>query len=195
MNRPNRIDPFDEKELVRRLKTGEEWAFRSLVQRFQTRLYAVAYGITMDREESLEIVQDVFVNVFRNIGNFREESRLSTWLHRITVNLCLNWKRKWKRRFKWKHLPIETEEAKIHTEAEKAVGNPESDYAAKAYEARIMKEVQRLPDKIRTVFVLNTFEDLSYEEIAEITGVKRGTVSSRIHTARKYLRESVGDDE
>ncbi len=196
MNRsPSIDDPFGERELVERLRAGHDGAYRILVRKFQKRLFAVAFGITRDREESLEIVQDVFVSVFKNIHKFRGDSSLSSWLHRITVNLCLNWKRKWKRRFKWMHRPVETEEGHIYPEAEQSTGDPESDYRQKAYEQKLMEEVGKLPEKIRAAFVLNTFEDLSYDEIAGILGIKRGTVSSRIHTARKYLRKSMGDED
>lgn len=195
MKRADRVEPTDEKELVRRLKAGQEWAYRQLVLDYETRLHALAFGITLDREESFEIVQDVFVSVYRNIGEFREEASLSSWLHRITVNLCLNWKRKWKRRFRWKHGPIETEGGTLMAESENAGRTPEAEYAAKEYERRIMKGIGELPEKIRTVFVLSTFEDLSYEEISKIVGVKRGTVSSRVHTARKHLREMTGDGD
>ena len=89
---------ISEEQLVERLKKGQEWAFNILVEQYQARLMKIAYGITLDREDSLEIVQDVFVNVFRHIKNFRQESGLATWLRKITVNQCLNWKRKWKRK-------------------------------------------------------------------------------------------------
>ncbi|MBW2318491.1 MAG: sigma-70 family RNA polymerase sigma factor, partial [Deltaproteobacteria bacterium] len=89
---------WDEAGLVSSLKERQEEAFRILVRQYQGRLFSIAYGITLDREESLDIVQEVFLRVFKKIHTFREDSRLSTWLHRITVNLCLNLKRRWRRR-------------------------------------------------------------------------------------------------
>ena len=100
---------INEQDLVERLKKGQQWAFNILVDKYQEKLLRVAYGITLDHEDSLEVVQDVFVSVFKNIHTFRQEASLSTWLRKITINQCLNWKRKWKRRFKWHHDTIKSE--------------------------------------------------------------------------------------
>ena len=101
---------WGEKQLVLSLKEGQEEAFRTLIRRYQGKLFGIAYGITLDREESLDIVQDVFLKVYRSIHKFKGESSLSTWLYRITVNTCLNWQRRWKRRLRWHHRPLEGDE-------------------------------------------------------------------------------------
>ena len=103
MSNPEINAEINEQDLVERLKKGQQWAFNVLVNQYQDRLLKIAYGITLDREDSLEIVQDVFVSVYKNIQSFRQDSSLATWLRKITINQCLNWKRKWKRRFKWNH--------------------------------------------------------------------------------------------
>jgi RNA polymerase sigma-70 factor (ECF subfamily) len=185
----------DEQDLVERLKKGQQWAFNILVDKYQERLLRVAYGITLDHEDSLEVVQDVFVSVFKNIHTFRQEATLSTWLRKITINQCLNWKRKWKRRFKWHHDPIESENDSYLFNENKKADNPEKQFSEKQFEKNIMKEIKKLPEKIRLAFVLNTMEGLSYEEIATTLNIKKGTVSSRIHSARKYLAGSLeGND-
>lgn len=181
----------DEKELIDRLKQGQEWAFETLVGRFQKKLLALAYSITLDREESLEIVQDVFVSVYKNIGTFREDSGLATWLRRITVNGCLNWKRKWKRRFRWSHQSIDQENGTLLSDVENLVDTPETALRDKELETIVMKTIEILPEKVRAVFVLKTLEGLSYEEIAATLKIKKGTVSSRLHLARKLLLEAV----
>jgi len=104
VNKSESNKDIDEPDLVKRLKKGQPWAFNILVARYQSRLLKIAYGITLDREDSLEIVQDVFISAFKNIQTFRQEASLATWLRKITINQCLNWKRKWKRRFKWSHV-------------------------------------------------------------------------------------------
>ncbi len=187
------IDNIEENDLVIRLKQGQEWAFNILVKNYQNMLLKIAYGITLDREESLEIVQDVFVSVHKNIKNFRQDATLAGWLRKITINTCLNWKRKWKRRFKWQHQSIESKDEEKLLRAEKDENNPETLYREKQIELRIMKDISKLPEKIRVVFVLNTIEGLSYEEIAEHLKIKRGTVSSRLYHARKILLESIKD--
>lgn len=182
------IKTLDEKELIAWLKQGRESAFRILVNQYQTRLMAIAWGITLDHEESLEIVQDVFLSVHKNITDFRGEAGLMTWMRKITVNLSLNWKRRWKRRFKWHHRPLETEESPgawgdhgIQPDC------PESNYLNREQEETLMKLVAALPEKTRTVFVLKTVEELSYEAISQLLNIKTGTVSSRLYHARKTL--------
>lgn len=179
---------IDEQDLVERLQEGQQWAFNILVNTYQSRLLKVAYGITLDREDSMEIVQDVFISVFKNIRTFRQESSLATWLRKITINQCLNWKRKWKRRFKWDHKSIESEN---NIDLFKENNNPEMLYREKQFEKNIMTAIKKLPEKIRLVFVLNAFEGLSYEEISETLNIRKGTVSSRLHFARKNLINSL----
>ncbi len=184
----------DEKELVARLRQGQEWAYNLLVERFQTRLFRLAYGITLDREESLEIVQDVFVSVYKNIDSFRGDAGLAGWMRKITVNLSLNWRRKWKRRFRWHHHSIESENGSFVPEVEKEEQNPEADLKEKQMEGILMEKIEKLPEKVRAVFLLRTVEDLSYEEIARMLKIKPGTVKSRLFHARKYLMEALGDN-
>lgn len=179
---------IDEQDLVERLQKGQQWAFNILVNTYQNRLLKIAYGITLDREDSMEIVQDVFISVFKNIRTFRQESSLATWLRKITINQCLNWKRKWKRRFKWDHRSLESENNK---DLFKENNNPEMLYREKQFEKNIMTAIKKLPEKIRLVFVLNAFEGLSYEEISETLNIRKGTVSSRLHFARKNLINSL----
>ncbi len=185
------MDNIDEQTLVERLKKGQQWAFTALVSTYQGRLLKIAYGITLDREESLEIVQDVFVSVFKNIQTFRQDASLATWLRKITINHCLNWKRKWKRRFRWHHDAIESENDKYLLNENKKGNDPEMLFQEKQLEENLMQDIKALPKKIRLVFVLNAFEGLSYDEIARTLKIKKGTVSSRLHFARKTLIASL----
>lgn len=186
-------DPYaiHEQDLVERLKKRQEWAFNVLVRKHQDRLLKIAYGITLDHEESLEIVQDVFVSAFKNIQTFRQDASLATWLRKITINHCLNWKRKWKRRFKWHHDSIESETDKTLFKENKKTNDPEKMVEEKEAEKKLMTAIKTLPEKIRLVFVLNAFEGLSYEEIATTLHIKKGTVSSRLYYARKILVNSI----
>jgi RNA polymerase sigma-70 factor (ECF subfamily) len=184
-------DHITEQDLIKRLKKGQQWAFNILVDRYQERLLKIAYGITLDREDSLEVVQEVFISVFKNIQTFRKEAGLATWLRKITINQCLNWKRKWKRRFKWHHNSLESENDKNLFEENKKNYDPERLYSEKQFERNLMGAVKILPEKIRLVFVLNIFEGLSYEKIAQTLNIKKGTVSSRLYSARKMLINSL----
>jgi RNA polymerase sigma-70 factor (ECF subfamily) len=191
-----KTDPVDntiieERKLVERLIKGQEWAFNQLVATYQERLFQIAYGITLDHGEAQEIVQDVFVSVFKNIRNFRQEARLATWLRKITINLCLNWKRKWKRRFKWHHDPIDFKTETRLTGQRAQDNDPETLIREKQIESRVMGAVKNLPEKLRVVFVLNNLEGLTYEQIADTLQINIGTVRSRLHAARKKIINSL----
>ncbi|MFN2356791.1 MAG: RNA polymerase sigma factor [Desulfotignum sp.] len=177
----------DEQDLVEQLKQGRKQAFDILVNRFQKRLLKVAYGITLDQEESREIVQDVFTTVFRQIHSFRQDATLYTWLRKITINHCLNWKRKWKRRFRWHHDPITFENERIISRENTQMDTPETLMQKKQFRNRLMDAVKTLPEKTRVVFVLYALEDLSYEEIADFLHIRKGTVASRLYNARKQV--------
>lgn len=186
----NKIEnrPLSDKALVRLLQQGDEGAFQVLVRRYQKKLFSIAFGITLNREESLDIVQEVFIQVYEKIGYFKEKSSLSTWLHRITVNRCLNWKRKWIRIIKFHHTAYD--ENKDNLILNQDSGNRTTD---RLYEEKVMGQqidagLKKLPEKIRTVFILRELEGLSYNDIADIMRIKIGTVKSRIYYARQKLK-------
>ncbi|MFH1156992.1 MAG: RNA polymerase sigma factor [Pseudomonadota bacterium] len=183
---------LDEKELVRGLKLGQERAWVILVHRFRKRLAAIAYGMTLDREESLEVVQDVFVKAFRNMEQFRGDSGLMPWLRSITITTCMNWRRRWSRRFRWHHQPLAADSQTGETDPEKDLLTPESVYQDREGQRILAETLGKLPEKLRVVFVLKTLEELSYDDIARTLSITRGTVGSRLHAARVILAEAVG---
>lgn len=181
----------DEGTLIPLLKKGDEEAFRYLLNQYQTKLFGIAYGITSDREESLDIVQDVFVKVFQHIGAFRGESGLATWIYRIAVNQSLNWQRRWKRKFGWRHRPLGDEANDDNQGLILKDPSPQAVYEQKELETVLREGLKGLPAEARVVFVLNEVEGLSYDEIADVLKIKKGTVSSRLYYARKKLRKSL----
>lgn len=185
----------DEQDLVEQLRQGRKQAFDLLVNTFQKRLLKVAYGITLDPEESQEIVQDVFTTVFRQIHSFRQDAALYTWLRKITVNHCLNWKRKWKRRFRWHHDPITVENDCILSREDAHMDTPENLMQKKQFRDRLMDAVKVLPEKTRAVFVLYALEGLSYEEIADFLQIRKGTVASRLYQARKQVTRALNPNK
>jgi len=184
-------DLWNEERLVALLKEGHEGAFRVLVREYQERLFNIACGITSDSEESLEIVQEVFLKVHRYINTFDERSKLSTWLYRITVNECLNWHKRWKRRFRQQHQPLEMDEGGHLSELGTDDFAPDTLYQEKEFENAFREALKGLGKNARAVFVLKEVEGLSYDEISGILKIKRGTVSSRLCYARKNLRKSL----
>jgi len=186
---------WNEEDLVTRLKKGQEAAYQILVRQYQDKLFYIAYGITLDSEESREIVQEVFIKVFRRINSFRGDSKLFTWLRRITVNESLNWQRKWKRRFRWHHQSLEKEDTYGIVEDKSDMDNPESLYEKKELKKDLQDGLRSLPEDARTVFILKELEGLSYEEIARLLKIQKGTVSSRLFYARQKLKGRLFDRE
>ena len=191
VSNPTMSDPLDESQLVARLRDGDEAAFAMLVRRYQTRLYGLAYAMTLDREESRDIVQEVFLKAFRHIGTFKGESKLSTWLHRITVNQCLNWKRRWVRRRVGQHRALSEESGESAAVTLPDERTPETRFRQEQLRRQFLEALQALPGKARAVYVLKEIEERSYDEIAQTLGISRGTVSSRLHYARRRLQSAL----
>jgi RNA polymerase sigma-70 factor (ECF subfamily) len=183
----------DEKELISDLKRGKESAYRSLVHQFQERLIHIAYGITLDREDSMDIVQEVFLKVYTSIHTFKEDSLLYAWLRRITINQSLNWKRRWKRRFRWHHQSLEKKEIYDSVNQQAESNHPEISYISKEQKKILEKGLNSLPENDRTALMLKELEGLSYDEIARMLDIKKGTVSSRIFYARKKLKKNLSN--
>ncbi len=184
--------------LVARLKQGDEKAFVTLMRQYRSALISVAYGITLDIEESRDIVQEVFLKVYRNIGSFNEKAALGTWLHRITVNQSLNVLRKWKRRLHQQHRSLTREpndEAPDPAELGSEQFSPSGLLDEKELARRFEEQLKALPQKTRAVFVLREHQGMSYDEIAEVLNIQRGTVSSRLYHAREKLKTALEREE
>ena len=182
---------WDETELVLGLKEKDEEAYRELVRQYQAKLFRIVYGITLDREESSDIVQDVLLRVYQHIHTFKGDSKFYFWLRRITINMCLNWHRRWKRRFRWRHQPLEKGEGENVMELGTESYSPETLYREKELEKILQEGLKTIPEDARTVFILKEMEGLSYEDIAGILKINKGTVSSRIFYARQKLKRSI----
>lgn len=191
VSNPTMSDPWDESRLVDRLKNKDEAAFEMLVRQFQARLYTLAYAMTHDRQESQDIVQEVFLKAYRHIGSFKGDAKLSTWLHRITVNQCLNWKRHWLRRRRWQQRPLAEDNDHPSAVVLTDERTPEASFSEKQLHRRYVQALQSLPEKVRAVYVLKELEGLSYDEIATTLRLRRGTVGSRLHHARRQLQAVV----
>jgi RNA polymerase sigma-70 factor (ECF subfamily) len=194
-------DPTDasraaEAAFVRRLVAREEAAFSELVRLFERRVYALVYRMLGTRHEAEEITQEVFVQVFKSIDQFRGDAKLSTWIYRVAVNLCKNKIKYHARRAGHLHQDYDAiaDGAAGTAAAGVSVGSVDrpDELVAGIQLERIVKQALALVDAdFRELVVLRDVEDLSYEEIASVTGLPRGTVKSRIHRGRQQLRERV----
>lgn len=185
-----------EEALAGRAASGDTGAFDALVTLFQSRVFAVAYRMLGDRAEAEDLSQEVFVALYHALPTFRGESRLSTWIYRITRNRCLNRMKFLKRRHIGNHADIDDPVVArgINDPATDARGprDPDKKLERKELSALLERHLMALPEEQRSLVILRDLEDLSYEEIADITGLPLGTVKSRLHRARTELCARVG---
>jgi RNA polymerase sigma-70 factor (ECF subfamily) len=181
--------------LVERLQSGEEAAYEQLVGRFQQPVYSLVCRLINDTGDASDVVQDVFLKVFRSIGSFRGQSSLKTWVYRIAVNEAHN-RRRWFGRHRRPEVGLEASEDGEHgfLETLHDAGRSPYDLALSAeWRSSIEKALEGLNPVFRTAVVLRDVEELSYEEIAEVLEVSLGTVKSRILRGREALRKSLAE--
>ena len=191
----------DDHSLVQRARSGDERAFRLLVERYQKKVYAVALGMVKDREEAMDVVQEAFVKVHRSLESFKADATFYTWLYRITVNVCIDVIR---RRGVARGEAVEFDEHIAHDLAEANLGavssqlgnNPEKAVLRARWERRSRPPWSRSPRSTAPSCLLRELDGLSYEELAQVLEIPKGTVMSRLFHARakvqKLLSESLG---
>jgi RNA polymerase sigma-70 factor (ECF subfamily) len=179
--------------LVDALRGGSDRAYEELITRFQQPVYTLALRLLSDQSEASDVVQEVFLKVFRNIGNFRGQSTLKTWIYRITVNEAHN-ARRWFFRHRRREVELDNtpDEARNLKEIIPDGSRSPFDVAFDSEQhGMIEAALLRINPIFREAVVLRDITDLSYEEIAEVLGVSLGTVKSRILRGREALREEL----
>jgi len=167
--------------LIQRLKQGDEKAFEQIFRRYQKRVYNVAYRMTGNRETAEDMTQEVFLRLFQKIHKFKGKSSFSTWLYRLTVNLCLDHLRK-RNAHPTESLEDIDEKALIYEKT------PEDDVILRERREAIQRIIGSLPGKMRAIIILREIEGLSYKEIAEAMSCSMGRVKSLLHEARMELK-------
>ena len=175
-----------DEQLVETALAGDPEAFGEIVRRWERRIYALTYGILGREEDARDATQETFIAAFRNLGGFRGDAKVSSWLHRIAVNQCITRRRRAKVRGETSleadmeengaqfASPLKDSPALLTEESERSVA--------------VRRAVNSLPPELRSVIVMKEFEDLTFQEIADTLGVPLSTVKSRLYTALKQLR-------
>ncbi|HUB31656.1 MAG TPA: sigma-70 family RNA polymerase sigma factor [Bryobacteraceae bacterium] len=179
--------------LVEELRAGCESAYEELIARFQQSVYTLALRLLNDPAEAADVVQEVFLKVFRNIASFRGQSSLKTWIYRITVNEAHN-ARRWFFRHRRREVELEagTEEERDWEDVIADGSRSPFDMALdREQQAMIQAALERINPSFRDAVVLRDIADLSYEEIGEVLSLSLGTVKSRILRGREALREEL----
>jgi RNA polymerase sigma-70 factor (ECF subfamily) len=164
---------------------GDDDAFGELVRRWERRIFALAYGILGREEDARDATQETFVAAFRNLGAFRGEAKVSSWLHRIAVNQCITRQRRARVRGETS-LDAQVEDGGVQFATDDV--NPAQGAEGRERTAAVRRAVNALPPELRSVIVMKEFENLTFQEIADALGVPLSTVKSRLYTALKQLR-------
>jgi len=186
----------EESLFVLRLKANEDAAYDELVRGYHASIFHVAYRMLGDAAEASDVVQEIFLKVFRNIGGFKGEAALKTWIFKIAFSEILNRLRSWKRRYRYATVSLDDNpSAKRNGHNSPYVADskptPEEVLESKEQETAIQQALSRLSSDHRSIIVLRDIEGFSYSEIADVFGISIGTVKSRIARARSDLKKSL----
>jgi len=168
----------DDVKLLSVVKAGNPSAYRGIVEKYQSRVYAMVYGMVRNREDAMDITQDAFVKAFWNLSSFQLESSFYCWMYRIAMNMAIDFLRK---------QPPGRRRKVINTVDESS--GDAKDLARRRFNKRIMDAVDELPLDQKEAILLRELEGLSYKEISDIMGIPEGSVMSRLFYARKKLQQ------
>jgi RNA polymerase sigma-70 factor (ECF subfamily) len=177
-----------EAALIARCNTGDEAACADLVTIHQRMVYSLALHLLGDRDEALDLSQEVFLRVFRTLSSFRGQSALRTWIYRIVINQARNRQRWWRRRYRSSQVSLDDHLQQFGDVESKTDVLPDRALASKETSARIWQALEKLPFDQRTALILREIDGLRYDEIAFSLNVAVGTVKSRLTRARQTLR-------
>lgn len=184
----------DEAVLVAELKAGSEEAFAYLLAIHQNPVYNLVSHIVENGTDAADVLQDVFVKVFKGIGHFHGESSLKTWIYRIAVHEASNHRRGWLRRAWREPFSVDDRDSQRAAALERNQAHLETPYQALELAERqelVKRALASLATPYRAVLVLREIEELSYEEIATVLGIAEGTVKSRLMRGRELLRRKL----
>ena len=172
-------------------QAGEPPAFQSIVEAHQALVFNVCLRMLGDWHEAQDLTQDVFFKAYKALPQLRGEAKVSTWLYRIAVNLCLNHQRRRKRE-RWLSLDWLFERGGAHAAGVPAVeATPATALAQQEKEGLVQAAIRSLPEKQSVALVLSVYERLSYQEIAAVMGCSVASVESRLHRAKENLAKTL----
>jgi RNA polymerase sigma-70 factor (ECF subfamily) len=186
---------MEESYLIKSIQEGDRKAFQMLVETHQRMVVNTCLGIVHNKVDAEDLAQDVFIEVFRGAGNFKGESKISTWLYRIATNRSLNFIRNNKRRRFFQSI----EEAftggrnSNHEISQNDADQPDKNITDKERSKILHLAIDHLPEKQRVAFTLNKYEELPYQQIAEIMEISLASVETLIHRAKKNLQSQLLD--
>ncbi|MCD8391374.1 MAG: sigma-70 family RNA polymerase sigma factor [Firmicutes bacterium] len=176
-------------DVIKRCKNGDRQAFNEIFTQYQTQVVNMSYSLLSNREDALDAAQEVFVRVYRGIGGFKEKSSFSTWLYRITTNVCSDFLRKRQRSINALSISVNADEDDRDTDIPDNSPTPEEHAELNERQKALYAALGELKEEYRIVITLFDIEGLSYEEISQITKAPIGTIKSRLNRARSALKK------
>jgi RNA polymerase sigma factor (sigma-70 family) len=171
-------------------ETKRQQAFTELIKKYQQKIYWHIRKMVIDHDDADDVVQESFIKIWQGLQNFRADAQLYTWIYRIATNESLNFLQKKRRK---NHVPLEADDSlDLLDTLQSGIDN---DYiSGDEIQLKLQKALLQLPDKQRLVFNMKYFDDLKYEEIAEITGTSVGALKSSYHIAVKKIEEELNKE-
>jgi RNA polymerase sigma-70 factor (ECF subfamily) len=179
--------PDPDRRLLEQCRKGDRYAFETLFRKYQTYVYNISLGMLCNSEDAADVTQETFLRLHRSLDSFRGDASFSTWLYRVAVNLCITeLRRRGRSRFQFLEDVQHDEDATVLEE----IGPSPDEAIQLAEERRIVQQVLRmLPPDYRAVMVLRHFQQLAYEEIADVLGLTLSQVKTRLFRARKMFKD------
>jgi RNA polymerase sigma-70 factor (ECF subfamily) len=178
----------EEMELISKCQQGDQDALKEIFDQYHKKVYRIAYGVVRQREDALDIVQEVFIKLFRSIRNFKGRSKFYTYLYRMALNTAIDHSRKI-----GKISPSSLDEEGAFQPSDEVEKRPDRILIHKEMEEKVNLAMEKLPVDQRKALLLREMEGLSYQEIAELMECSIGTVMSRLHYGRKRIQQLLRD--
>lgn len=180
---------MDEKKIIEQVLAGDNNAFGTLVERYQDRVYNLALRMCGNPDDAFDLAQEAFFRAWRGLSGFQQEASFSTWLFRLTSNVCLDWLRARKRRPTVSLTTADDEGEALQLEIADPGKSPEEILEAAEDRAALARAMNELPVEYRQILTMRAINDMSYAAIAETLQIQEGTVKSRLSRARLALRD------
>jgi RNA polymerase sigma-70 factor (ECF subfamily) len=180
----------DEEGLINKASKGDAAAFEALVTKYEKGVYNLAFRLVSDRDDAMDIAQEVFLKAYQALPRFRGDSRFSTWIYRVCVNASLDHLRRKQKMASYSlDEPLSFKESPVTREIEDESGSVEDSVETKSLGQAVLAVLRDLEPQHRVIILLSDVKGYSYQEIADILGLCMGTVKSRLHRSRNMVRK------
>ncbi|MBQ4249941.1 MAG: RNA polymerase sigma factor [Clostridia bacterium] len=178
----------DEISIIKQVLGGDADAFEHIVKKYEKKVYNLALRYLKNRDDALDLSQEVFIQVYNNLAQFRGDSQFSTWIYRVTYNKCVDMLRKTQ---KLRRNVVMSTDDENFFETRDRRASIEEDYEGRETLVTVMKIIDTLPSEQRDVVILRYIKDLSYSQIADVLEIAEGTIKSRLNRARLKIKEQL----